>query len=568
MEQNNSNSGRRIFKQMKHPLDKEGYKPDSQLLSSLIHSLPLNVFAKDRDGRFIFANEFYCKSVGKNYKEVIGKDDFEIHPGELAEKYRKDDKRIMSTSHAESIEEPWQSLGAEYGYIQVIKSPLFNNRKEVIGVIGIFWDITDRKKTEIELAEERNLLRTLIDIVPGYIYVKDRESRFILANKAVASLMGAIDTEELIGKSDFDFYSDSDAGNFRSDEQQIIKEEKSLVDKEESFYSPDGQLEWLLTNKVPLRNIEGEIIGIVGMALNITKRREAELEREKLKAQLLHAQKMETIGTLAGGLAHDLNNLFMGIQGHASLIKTEIDASHPFWSNIKAIEEYVQSATSLTDQLLGFARGGKYEIKPTAFNELIDRVAEMFNRTRKEIRILKTFKPKLWVVEVDRRQKASLLLNFSSMPTGDARRRGPLSAHGQCEARQKMVAPHSLEPGCFVKISITDTGVGMDETTRQRIFDPFFTTKEIGRGTGLGLASAYGIVKNHAGISNSEPGRGTTFNIYLPASDKGTEKCSSRKKLCGDLTIIVDDEEMLSCGQMMLEGWAISTCSCRWHASR
>ena len=313
MDHNNPKSGKRILKQVKHVLTKEGYKPDSRLLSSLIHSLPLNVFAKDREGRFIFANDFYCKSVGKTHEAVIGKDDFEIHPKDLAEKFRADDKRIMDLCQVESIEEAWQSIGGEYGYIQVIKSPLYDLRQEVIGIIGIFWDITDRKKTEIELAEERNLLRTLIDIVPGYIYVKDRESRFLLANKAVAHVMGAKAPEDVIGKTDFDFYSDSDAKNFHSDERQVFEEEKPLVDREESFYSHDGQPGWILTNKVPLRNIDGEVIGLVGMGLNITKRKEAEQEREKLKAQLLHAQKMETVGTLAGGLAHDLNNLLMGI---------------------------------------------------------------------------------------------------------------------------------------------------------------------------------------------------------------------------------------------------------------
>ena len=560
MEHHNSSGDKHTLKQVKHALTKEGYKPDSQLLSSLIHSLPLNVFAKDREGRFIFANDFYCKSVGKTYQEVIGKDDFEIHPRELAEKFRKDDKRIMDLCETESIEEAWQSLGGEYGYIQVIKSPLFDNRQQVIGVIGIFWDITGRKKTEIELAEERNLLRTLIDLVPGYIYVKDRASRFLLANKAVAYVMGANDPEDLIGKTDFDFYSESDAEHFRDDERQVIEEEKPLVDREESFYSQDGQLGWILTNKVPLRNLDGEVIGVVGMGLNITKRKEAEQEQERLKAQLLHAQKMETVGTLAGGLAHDLNNLLMGIQGHASLITTDIDARHPFWPNLKAIESYIKSAADLTNQLLGFAQGGKYEIKPTAFNDLIDHVAEMFGRTRKEIRILKTFEPDLWVVEADRRQMEQVLLNlfinaWQAMPGG-----GDLYLRTDNMVLDKtVVAPHSIAPGRFAKISITDTGMGMDEPTRQRIFDPFFTTKEMGRSTGLGLASAYGIVKNHGGMITvySEPGHGTIFNIYLPASDKTAQKdviIETKIAQGSDTVLLVDDEELiLSVGKAMLE---------------
>ena len=457
----------------------------------------------------------------------------------------------MKCCQAESIEEPWQSLGGEFGYIQVIKSPLFNNRSEVIGVIGIFWDITNRKKAEIELAEERNLLRTLIDIVPGYIYVKDRESRFILANRAVASLMGAADPEDVIGKTDFDFYADADAKNFYIDEQQVIKEEKPLVDREESFNTPEGQPGWIHTNKVPLRNLNGEIVGVVGMGLNITKRKAEERERKKLEAQLMHAQKMETVGTLAGGLAHDLNNILMGIQGHASLIAAEINNSHQFWSNINAIEAYVQRATNLTNQLLGFARGGKYEIKPTSFNDLIDTTADMFSRTNKEICILKTFEPKLWIVEADRQQMEQVLLNLFINAKQAMQGGGNLYLRTENVVLDNtMATSHSLAPGRFVKISITDTGLGMDEITSKRIFDPFFSTKGLGQGTGLGLASAYGIIKNHDGNITvySEPRHGTTFNIYLPASDKDVKKeiILEKKVVQGSGTImIVDDEEMV-----------------------
>ena len=239
---------------------------------------------------------------------------------------------------------------------------------------------------------------------------------------------------------------------------------------------------------------------------------------------------------------------------------TDIDASHPFWPNLKAIEEFVQSATDLTNQLLGFARGGKYEIKATALNELIEHAAEMFSRTRKEIRIRKTFEPGLWVVEADRRQMEQVLLNlfinaWQAMPDG-----GDLYLRtDNVTLDEASVAPHSIKPGHFAKISITDTGLGMDESTSQRIFDPFFTTKEMGHSTGLGLASAYGIVKNHSGIITvySEPGHGTTFHVYLPASDKtAQEDVVVEKKIVqgSDTILLVDDEELvMNVGKAMLE---------------
>ncbi len=233
----------KLFPKNTYILQTDTYQPEASLLSSLIHSLPLNVYAKNRSGIFIFANAFYCKSVGKDHSEILGKDDFQIHPRELAEKYLADDKRIMESQQTESIEEAWSSIGGKLNYIQVIKSPLYDNQqqKEVIGTIGIFWDITKRKQADIALAEEKNLLRTLIDNLPDYIYVKDLQSRFLLANTTVASLMGVNDPDSLLGKSDFDYYSEKDAQKFRNDEQEIIKSGEAKTDIEESFFNPEGK---------------------------------------------------------------------------------------------------------------------------------------------------------------------------------------------------------------------------------------------------------------------------------------------------------------------------------------
>jgi two-component system cell cycle sensor histidine kinase/response regulator CckA len=233
---------------------------------------------------------------------------------------------------------------------------------------------------------------------------------------------------------------------------------------------------------------------------------------------------MEAIGTLAGGIAHDFNNLLMAIQGRTSIMLMDKDSSHPDFGHLKGIEGYIGSAADLTKQLLGFARGGKYEVKPTDLNELIKKETRMFGRTKKEITIHEKYEDNLWPVEVDRGQIQQVLLNlyvnaWQAMPSG-----GELYIRTQnVTLDENYLKPHQFEPGRYVQISITDTGIGMDKATRERIFDPFFTTKEIGRGTGLGLASAYGILKNHGGFINvySEKGHGSTFNIYLPASEKG-----------------------------------------------
>jgi CheY-like chemotaxis protein len=260
---------------------------------------------------------------------------------------------------------------------------------------------------------------------------------------------------------------------------------------------------------------------------------------------------MEAIGTLAGGIAHDFNNLLMGIQGHVSLMLMDTTSEHPHSAHLTGIEDMIRSGATLTRQLLGFARGGKYEVKPTDLNDLIRKSSEMFGRTKKEIKITRREQESTWVVDADRGQIEQVFLNmyvnaWQAMPGG-----GELILSTEnVILDEPFVKPHKMQPGRYVKISITDTGIGMDEATRQRVFEPFFTTKGRGRGTGLGLASAYGIVKNHGGIITlySERGHGTTFNIYLPVSASAAVADASleRQVMKGTETIlIVDDEDIV-----------------------
>ncbi len=283
-------------------------------------------------------------------------------------------------------------------------------------------------------------------------------------------------------------------------------------------------------------------------------------EKKRLEAQYLQAQKMEAVGTLAGGVAHDFNNLLMGIQGHASLMLLELGPGHPHYKMLKSIEEQVKSGADLTWQLLSFARGGKFEVKPTDLNTILKKTSSMFGRTRKEISIQSKLQQDLWPVEVDRGQIEQVLLNlyvnaWQAMPSGGSLFLETKNVVLDDQYRK----PFQVKPGNYVKISVTDTGVGMDEKTQKRVFEPFFTTKEMGRGTGLGLATAYGIIKGHGGIINvySEKGHGATFTIYLPASEKKVEreKKSLEGLVKGDETVLLaDDEEViLNVNRMVLE---------------
>ena len=319
---------------------------------------------------------------------------------------------------------------------------------------------------------------------------------------------------------------------------------KGFINDEFEYRHKDGQNIWIKLHTRKTKNKEGFII-LEGLMEDVTAVKD-------MKAQLQQAQKMEAIGTLAGGIAHDFNNLLMGIQGRTSIMLMGKDSSHPDLEHLRGIENYIGNAVTLTRQLLGFARGGKYEVKPTDLNELVQKETRMFGRTKKEIAIHERYEKNLWSVEIDRGQIQQVLLNlhvnaWQAMPGG-----GDLYLETEnVTLDENYIKPFSVEPGRYVKLSITDTGVGMDKATQERIFDPFFTTKEMGRGTGLGLASAYGIIKNHSGFINvySEKGHGSTFSIYLPASD---EELIEANKTAKDISrgfetvLFVDDEGMIT----------------------
>ncbi len=293
-----------------------------------------------------------------------------------------------------------------------------------------------------------------------------------------------------------------------------------------------------------LRAIANTLAGIV-------ERKKAEHDKERLQTQLIQAQKMEAIGTLAGGVAHDFNNILAGILGYTSLMLMKTDITHPFHEKLKIIEQQVLSGSELTKQLLGFARGGKYEVKAANINDLIIKTSDIFGRTKKEITIYRKLQDNLHTVEVDMGQIEQVLLNlyvnaWQAMTSG-----GELYLESSNTfLDEEECRPFSANPGQYIKISVTDTGSGMDADTQKRIFEPFFTTKDMGKGTGLGLASAYGIIKNHGGIINvySEKGLGSKFSIYLPASGKeaAESKPVEARLLKGEETILIVDDEQVN----------------------
>jgi len=404
---------------------------------------------------------------------------------------------------------------------------------------NLLEEISERKITEEALRESEEKYRLVVENASDAILIAQDE--FIKFTNSRTSIISGYTKEELTRVPFSEFIHPEDRDTVMESYTRRIKGEDSPISYSFRILTKSGD-----AISMELRSI---LITWEGRHSTLNFLRDI-TQQKQLEEQLQHAQKMEAIGTLAGGVAHDFNNLLMGILGYTSLMLMHTEKTDPHYEKLKRIEQQVESGAELTKQLLGFARGGKYEVKPADLNDLVKQSSEMFSRTKKEITIHGKLQPELCRVEIDRGQIEQVLLNlyvnaWHAMPSG-----GDIFLETRnIKVDEKFGILYDIQPGNYVRVAVTDTGAGMDEATQRRIFEPFFTTKELGRGTGLGLASAYGIIRNHGGIINvySEKGHGTTFTIYLPASEKDmiTDKKPAEKMIRGGETILlVDDEEM------------------------
>lgn len=526
-------------------------KETSLLLETIVDNIPDILGVQDNEHNIIRYNAAGYKLLNLTHKEIEGKKCFELIGCDkpcknctVSQVYQK-----KQPAHLVRYEE---SLGI---WFDIRFYPILDESGNVTRVIEHLRDITEAKRAEEALRESEEKYRLLVENSNDAIFiVQKRQIKF--ANPKAREL------------SDF-LKADLSQDHISLDKYVYPKQRERVI----HWYSKRLKGENLsATSSFRIVNKEGEEMWVQLNVVSVTwEGKRAALNflsdittQKKLEAQVQQSQRMESIGTLAGGIAHDFNNLLMGIQGSASVMLLDLKSDHSHHENIKLIERCVKSGAKLTQQLLGFARRGKYVVTPCNLNEIVNRTSLIFGHTRKEITIHRKYKEDLRMVNVDMGQIEQVLLNiyvnaWQAMPDGG----GELyieTDNVTLDADYSRTKFYYAPPGNYVKISVTDNGVGMDKKTRERIFEPFFTTRQMGTGTGLGLASAYGIIKNHDGIINcySELGHGTTFNIYLPVSQSETEIVEDHEisldTMGGNETILlIDDEEVVAqgCHQIM-----------------
>lgn len=416
-----------------------------------------------------------------------------------------------------------------------------------LGAIITSQDITKRKEAEQALKKSEQEKAIILSSMSEMLTYHNKDLLVLWANGAAGQSVNQT-PEQLVGRYCYDIWYNRSSLCPNCPMQRVLKTGQFYQAEKEY---KDGKI-WLIRG-YPVRDDNDKVVGVVSVTLDISKRKHAEGEKEKIQGQLIQSQKMEAIGTLAGGVAHDFNNLLTAIGGTLDMVMMKVDSDDTLYSDLKEIQDSANRAADLTRQLLIFSRKHPIRFSPCNLNDVIADMLKMLHRLiGEDIGISTALESNLWKIMADKGSLEQIVVNLcvnarDAMPKG-----GNLTIktanvdinHSYCK-----VIPDA-RPGRFVRLTISDSGKGMDKKTVQHIFEPFYTTKSMSEGTGLGLSVVYGIVKQHEGWINvySEPGEGTEFKIYLSAEgvheeDEGhTEIPLSELQGIGENVLIVEDE--------------------------
>jgi len=658
------------------------------LLHSIIENVPIRLFWKDTESRYLGCNTAFAHDAGFSHpEELLGKDDFQMVWREQAELYRSDDKRVMASGMPIiGIEEPQTTPDGHIIFLRTSKVPLLDSEHKVVGLLGIYEDITQRKQSEEALRASEEQLRVIFDASQAGIILVAPHGSILFANNRMAEMFG-MPLGQLIGSSYLEHLHDEERMNGNERMERLIRGEIQAVSSERHYIRADGSDFWGFLSGKRLENPDGTLRALVGIIADISERKRVEdalhesesrlrfalegsneglwdvqmrtkttylsprsweilgylpgedgevindwsdlvhpddlqvtnerlrehiegltpifqveqrlriktgewkwvltrgkvvarsedgtplritgthtdlTEQKILQEQLNQAQKLESVGRLAGGVAHDFNNMLSVILGHAQLaLMRETDTS-PLRESLNQIQQAAERSAGIVSQLLAFACKQTITPKILDLNETVTSMFKMISRLIGE-NIVLAWQPcdGVWPIRMDTSQIDQILVNLCINARDSITGIGRISIetnNKNCDAAFCVRHKASI-PGEFVQLTVRDNGCGMDNETVKMIFEPFFTTKEMGQGTGLGLATVYGIVKQNNGFIDvdTEPGLGTCFNIYLPrykgkeleSQKEGPTKLAERGK---ETVLMVEDEPaILDMGKQLLE---------------
>jgi PAS domain S-box-containing protein len=521
---------------------------DNKLLEyfqkALLSDFPFAAWMKDKEGRYLAANKKLADYLGLDSPEqLIGKTIYDFFPPDVSALISSEVYNVVTSGKAIHVEKEFPVNGGNR-WFDIHQSPVFIEG-QLAGIMGYAWDINERKSIEKALAESEERYRRVVEVSPEAIFIH-YDGCFVFVNKAAADLLGAEKPEELYGRRALDFVHPE----MRDLVAQRIKHAWQQGDNpliEEELVRLDGSS--VFVEMISVHLIYNGKASVLAIARDIT-------ERKRVQEALVKTQKLESLGVLAGGIAHDFNNILMAIIGNADLALMRINRESSAAENLHNIEIAAARAADLAKQMLAYSGKGKFIVEPVDLNQLLEEMLHMLEVSISKKAVLRfDLHSPLPSVEVDATQIRQVVMNLvinASEAIGD--KSGIIAITTGCmdcdsNYFKDVWFIENLSAGFYVYLEVADTGCGMDKETMSKLFDPFFTTKFTGRG--LGMAATLGIVKGHKGSIKvySEPGKGTTFKILIPASGKPTEifdGCPNNDNWHGSgIILLVDDEETI-----------------------
>ena len=494
----------------------------NQMLQTVMDTIPVRIFWKNKDLVYLGCNRLFAEDAGrKSPEDILGETDYNLGWREQAELYRKDDREVIRSGNSKlGYEEPQTAPDGKQLWLRTSKIPLRDINNRIVGILGTYEDITERKQAEAEL----NRLMTAIEQTPESVVITDTKGRILYVNPVFERVTG-YSRAEVIGQNPRLLKSNrQDSAFYRQLWAKISAGEVwrgRFINKKKdgALFTEDAVI-------APVRDEKGTVTNYIAIKRDISH----ELE---LEVQYRQTQKIDSIGRLAGGVAHDFNNILAVICGHTELALAQLSPDAPLRSNLECIQESAERAANLTRQLLAFARRQVIEPRRINLNELIVNLNKMLRRLiGEDIKLVTQTAPDLGQIKADPGQIEQVLLNLvvnarDAMPDG-----GTLTiCTDNVTLDEDYARRHLVTPGDYVMVSVSDTGVGMTDEVKQHVFEPFFTTKEQGKGTGLGLATCFGIIQQSNGHihSDSQVDKGTQFKIYLPRVRGLEDSISSRE---------------------------------------
>ncbi len=520
---------------------------------TLLETMKEGYYEVDLAGNLIFVNDSFSKMHAR--ENMLGMNNREYMSEETARRVYKIFNGVYETGKPVRLVE-WEITKGD-GQKAVVEASVYlikNSRGERIGFRGIERDITERKQAEEALRKSEEKYRNIIESIQDGYFEDDLAGNFTFVNDVICKHLGYT-KEELIGMSYRQYADEENRRKLYERYNELYKTGQPIKPFEVEVIRRDGTKMIAEISASLMKNSEGKPVGFQGISRDVTERKEAEKERLSLQEQLRQSQKMEAIGQLAGGVAHDFNNLLTVIKGYSQLSLLDLKEDNPLRGSIQEIEKATQRATDLTRQLLAFSRRQILNPKVLDLNVLLKDLEKMLRRLiGEDIELVTLLSKDLGKVKVDPSQFEQVIFNLAvnardAMPSG-----GKLTIEtSNVELDEEYAHAHvSVVPGRYVRLSVSDTGVGMTQEVKEKVFEPFFTTKEKGKGTGLGLSMVYGIVKQSNGNIwlYSEPNRGTTFRIYFPRTEEEAETLHEREETDSfprgsETVLLVEDEELV-----------------------